>query len=173
MRIGWLIVLVTALCIMGCKKKTEPTTAKTDPPKAGASPSGPAVHAPTGVVVNPGMGGGGSGGAVQAVRKAAMRAVSQHEMNNIRLFIDQFSLANNAMPSVDTVAQALRTEARSTYQLVEGGEIVLTGVRQREGIWAYTREPQSTAGYHLVIRNGNVEQMMPQELGRLLQQQGR
>jgi hypothetical protein len=52
------------------------------------------------------------------------------------------------------------------------GSIVLTGIRSREGIWAYTRDPQSGAGEHLIITNSERGVRMPAaELGARLQQQ--
>lgn len=131
----------------------------------------PAVHAPTGVVLNPGLGGGGSGGAAQAVRKAATRAVSQNELNNIRLFIENASLASGRMPSVEETRAALQREAAATFKLVEEGAIVLTGTRSRDGIWAYTAEAQSSVtGEHLIVNASGVQRMDPQTLRQRLQQ---
>jgi hypothetical protein len=130
----------------------------------------PAVHAPTGVVLNPG-GGGGSGGAAQAVRKAATRTVNYNELENIRLFISTAEVSSGRMPSKQAVEQALMREAPKTYELVKENVIILTGTRSRENIWAYTYDPQTAAGEHLVIRSGNIEKVPGQELARALQQQ--
>jgi hypothetical protein len=131
----------------------------------------PAVHAPTGVVINPGAP-GGSGGAAQAVRKAVVRSVNEQEMHNIRLIIVNAELNSGQMPSKQEVAQALMRESPKTYELVKENAIVVTGTKMREGIWAYTYEAQSATGEHIVLRAGNVERMQGQLLAQALQQQG-
>jgi hypothetical protein len=113
---------------------------------------------------------GGSGGAVQAVRKAAGRAVTQNEMNNIRTFIEDASLASGQMPTAQQTFQALQQGARATAKLVEDGDIILTGTRQREGIWAYTKEAVSTTGEHLVVNGSGVQRMTPQQIRQALGQ---
>jgi hypothetical protein len=130
----------------------------------------PAVHAPTGVVVNTG-GGGGSGGAAQAVRQAAVRTVNRNELNNIRLFIDTAS-AVGQMPTRQEIMQSLQRDAQATYKLVEEGVIILTGTRSRENIWAYTYNPQTAAGEHLVVTASGIEQITTQRLTQMLKQQG-
>lgn len=171
MRNLMLLPALALVLVMGCKKPT-PKAAPAPPapaPTAAAGHTPPAVHAPTGVVINPGMS-GGSGGAVQAVRKAAGRAVTQNEMNNIRTFIEDASLASGQMPTAQQTFQALQQGARATAKLVEDGDIILTGTRQREGIWAYTKEAVSTTGEHLVVNGSGVQRMTPQQIRQALGQ---
>jgi hypothetical protein len=123
------------------------------------------------VVINPGLGGGGSGGAAQAVRKAATRAVNQNELNNIRTFIEAASVASGQMPPAQETVQSLQREAPATYKQIAEGAIVITGTRQREGIWAYTTDPQSTTGEHLIVTKDGVGRMMPDQLRQMLTQQ--
>ncbi|MFO0843118.1 MAG: hypothetical protein U0797_12110 [Gemmataceae bacterium] len=93
-------------------------------------------------------------------------------MNNIRLFIEDASLTGGQMPTPQQVMQALQQSARATAKLVQDGDIVLTGTRQREGIWAYTKEAQSVTGEHLVVNGSGVQRMMPEQIRQALQQQG-
>src|SRR5207245_440656 len=109
----------------------------TTPSSSSASSDGPAVHAPTGVVLNPGLGGGGAGSAAGAARNRALREVTHHEMKNIQLFIESNSSLGN-MPTVEQISAALQKEAPKTWKLVQDKVIVLTGTRSRENIWAYT-----------------------------------
>lgn len=168
-----LLVLTLAL-LPGCKKPSAKTatpasgTAGTTPPPTGGYEQTTA-HPSTGVVINPGLGGGGSGGAAQAVRKAAVRAVNQNELNNIRTFIEAAS-STGQMPTAQEIAQSLQREAPATFKQIQEGAIVLTGARQREGIWAYTTDPQSTTGEHLIVTKDGVSRMMPQQLRQILQQ---
>jgi hypothetical protein len=163
-----LLLIALALALVGgCKKKVTP---KPTPP-AGGSSTDPAVHAPTGVVLNPGMGGGGGGGAAQAVRKAVTRTVNQNELKNVQTFIETASSASGQMPSVQEVTATLQKEAPKTYKLVQDGAIVLTGTRSRENIWAYTADAQDTVGQHLVVTSSGIERMAAQTLQQRLQQQ--
>jgi hypothetical protein len=132
----------------------------------------PEVHAPTGVVINPGMS-GGSGGAVQAVRKAAVRTVNFNEMDTLRKFIVIAADAIGQMPTKQEIEQALMRDAPKTYDLVRENVIVLTGTRSRDAIWAYTYEAQRVDGRHMVIRNAQIEEVPRAELVQMLQQQGR
>jgi hypothetical protein len=165
--IGLSLVVLTA----GCKKTNKSSSKTTTPSSSSASSDGPAVHAPTGVVLNPGLGGGGGGSAAGAARNRALREVTHHEMKNIQLFIEGASGANGQMPTVEQISAALQKEAPKTWKLVQDKVIVLTGTRSRENIWAYTPDAQGAAGHYIVSPNG-VENISTQELRQRLQQQG-
>jgi hypothetical protein len=128
------------------------------------------AHAPTGVAL--GSGGGGGGGAYQAVRTAVKRTVNENELKNLHLFIETASGASGRMPGYQEIMAALQREAPKTAKHIEDGDIVLTGARTREGIWAYTKDPQSVAGEHLVLTSSGIERMPPATLRQRLQQQG-
>lgn len=130
----------------------------------------PTVHAPTGVVVNQG-GGGGSGGAAQAVRQAVVRSVNEQEMKTIQQFIELWYQTNGSMPGKAEFALSLKKDAYKTYELVEANAIILTGTKSREGIWAYTYNPQSQAGEHIVATASYVGRMPAAELREKLKGQ--
>ncbi len=129
--IGLALVVLTA----GCKK----TANKTD---SGASGSQPSVHAPSGVVIHSGAS-GGSGGAAQAVRKAAMSAVTRHEMEQIHILIENASTATGQIPSAKQISAELQKAAPKTWKLIQEGAIVLTDTR--------------SAREHLGLYQGNTE----------------
>jgi hypothetical protein len=163
------LFLALALAVLvGCKKPS----AKTNPnPAAGGNTGGPGVHAPTGVVTNPGLGGGGSGGAAQAVRNQVVRTVNKLDLREIHLFIENASAVDGRMPGIQEIHAALRQEASpQTRQKVADGAIVLTGARQRESVWAYSADPQP-GGYWVVTSSG-IEQMAEQALDQRLAAQG-
>ena len=173
-----LLVIGLALALLGgCKKKTtklaqgpapaEPSAAA---PNVAAPGGGPAVHAPTGVVL--GRGGGGGGGAYQAVRTAVKRTVSQNEMHNLHLFIENASAATGTMPSAQDITAALQREAPKVAKMIQDGDIVLTGARSRESIWAYTKDPQTVGGEHLILTASGIERMPAQTLRQRLTEQG-
>jgi hypothetical protein len=164
-----LLLLGLALLVLaGCKKGTKAAKATSAQP-AGAS-GGPSVHAPTGVVLNPAAG-GGSGGAVQAVRMAATRTVNLIQLDQLRLFIETASGASGRMPTAQEITAAVQKEAPQIAKLVRDKAIILTGTRSRENIWAYTADPQDAAGQHLVVTSSSIERMPAADLRQRLQQQ--
>jgi hypothetical protein len=169
-----LLVIGLMLALLGgCKKKTT-KLAQAAPgdqaPVAAAAPGGQVgAHAPTGVVLGKG---GGGGGAYQAVRTATTRTVNMAQMHDLQLFIDNASAASGQMPSAQEITAALQKESRKTYELVNNGSIVLTGTRSRQGIWAYTFEPQTAGGEHLVLSSSGIERMPAQTLKQRLMEQG-
>jgi hypothetical protein len=156
----------------GCKKTNKSSSKATTPSGSSASSDGPAVHAPTGVVLNPGLGGGGGGSALGAARNRALREVTHNEMRNILLIIEGASGTSTQVPSKEVIIAALQKEAPKTWKLVQDGVIVLTGTRTRESIWAYTPQLQGSGGHYIISPNG-VEGVSKEELDRRLgQQQG-
>jgi type II secretory pathway component PulC len=91
-------------------------------------------------------------------------------MKNLHLFIYNYARANGRMPTIEEIAVVLRKEAPQTDQLLREGVIRLTGIRQREGIWAYTFEPQ-TGNQHFVLTQSGIERMTTEDLRQRLQQQ--
>ena len=169
-----LLLLALALALLaGCNKlRLKGSKSAAPAPQQAGGGDQPGVHAPTGVVVNPGLGGGGSGGAVQAVRMRVKRAVSENDLNNIRLYMENASAASGRLPPAEEVTAAIQREAPAIYKLIQEKAIILTGTRSRENIWAYTAEPQNASGQHVVIAAGNIELKDGQVLRQRLQMQG-
>lgn len=170
-----LVPLALLLALAGCKRPAAQVGAPNPQPRQQQQQQPgqnvqPGVHPGTRVVLNPGLG-GGSGGAVQQVRKTVQRAVSQNDLKQLHLFIDSYSGANGRMPSLEAIAAALKQEAPSLYKLWEEQAIVVTGATQRESVWAYTVEPQSGNGDHLAVTNQGVESISRQALEQRLNAQ--
>jgi hypothetical protein len=64
-------------------------------------------------------------------------AVTQQDMEDVRIFIDNASGASGQMPTPQLTYGALQQGSPKTAALVQKGAIILTGARTREGIWAY------------------------------------
>jgi hypothetical protein len=165
-----LIGLAVLVLSAGCKRMSKSGSKSTASSGSNSSSDGPSVHAPTGVVLNPGVGGGG-GGAAQAVRGRVLREVTHNEMKNIQIFIESASGATGQMPTKEEISAALQKESPKTWKLVQDGAIVLTGARSREQIWGYTPELQGSGGHFIVSASG-VEGISKQELDQRLAQQG-
>ena len=163
---------------MGCKKFTETTDPEDNPTPAKTfsdhkkvyknSPDGPNVHAPTGFVTG-GIGGGGSGGAVQAVRKAVVRTVTLNEMNNLKLFLNEASLATGTMPDRQTIYDSVLRADPKLAELIRDQVIILTGIPQREGVWAYEVSALQTQGK--VLTHNGIETWNAQQLRNALMNQ--
>src|SRR5205085_12137155 len=111
-----------------------------------------------GVVVGaPVAGGGGGGGAVEAVRGAVARAVTQNDLKNIQIYIENASGASGRMPSPQETLAALQKEDPKTAQLVTEGAIVLHNARTREDVWAYEKKAATEGG--LVLTSQGIERM--------------
>ena len=150
----FLAVAVAFVALAGCDKGkgTSPTTEeKINPIPNQFAPPGP-------------------GGAVQDVRKAVGRAVTQNELNNLRLFIDTASGASGQMPTQQEILAGVQKDDRKLAQAIQQGDIVLTGTRSREGVWAYTKEVQRNGNHYAVTSNG-VEEMSPATLQQRLKNQ--
>jgi len=111
----------------------------------------------------------GSGGPVQAVRKAVTRTVTLNEMKNIHLFIENASGASGEMPAPQVVQQIIAKEDPKAASMIADGTIILTGIRQREGVWAYEKAGLENGG--IVVTQSGVERVSAQQLKGMLQGQ--
>jgi hypothetical protein len=155
MRIA-LAAFVTALVLLpaGCRKG--PSTAPVAPTNPGPPPKQAAGPTP------PPAAGGGGGGAVQAVRGAVQRAVTLHEMNNLRVFIDTASGASGRMPSREEIFASVKQGDPKLAHFLQEGAIILTGATTREGVWAYEKDAPVRGG--LAVTATGVERLSPDEL---------
>lgn len=63
--------------------------------------------------------------------------VGQKDLEDVRIFIDNFSGANGRMPTQQQVVAALQMSGSPAFALQQRGAITLTGATTREGVWAY------------------------------------
>ncbi len=168
-----LICLAVVVLTAGCKRMSKSGSKTTASPGSTSSSSdGPSVHGSTGVVLNPGVGGGG-GGAAQAVRKAAMSAVTRNEMHDLHLLIENASGGSDTgqLPSKTEIMGYLQQARSPVLKKIQDGSIVLTGARSRESIWAYTKEAQNNGG-HFILSSSGIENLSADALQQRLRQEG-
>jgi hypothetical protein len=119
-----------------------------------------------------GTGGGPVGGAIQGTRLAAQRVVTENEMRNVWTLI-QYAPAEN-MPTAQQIITEIQQTAPETAKLIQEGKIVLTGTRSREHIWAWSKEPQTMGGDHIIVTASGVDRMNGKALqDRLEREKGR
>ncbi|HEY2786927.1 MAG TPA: hypothetical protein VGJ05_18340 [Fimbriiglobus sp.] len=133
MRILFVVIVGVALGMTGCKKK--PTTTPTESPP------------PSGVRGNSNYVAGG--GAVQNVRQEAKRAVTLNDMHQIGLMISMSEIENNKMPSKNEI-YSLLSQTPNLRKLIDDGDVILTGTKSREGLWAYEVDADVKGGIGLV-----------------------
>jgi len=108
----------------------------------------------------------GSGGVVQNVRNAVRRTVSLNEFNNLKLFIETASVASGEMPPPALIVESIGRDLPNLTAAIQEGSVVLTGIRQREGVWAYEKAALENNG--VVLSNNGVERMNAAQLKQML-----
>jgi hypothetical protein len=121
------------------------------PPVAGAVPPQPAkppappVAAPTAPKFSP---------------------VTEADMKEVWVFVENASGASGKMPSQLTIYQALVAADSKAAPLVKDGSIHLTGATVRESVWAFEAKAITSGG--LVVTNNGVETLTAAELKKRL-----
>ena len=125
--------------ISGCMKETPPPAIVTKPPVPLEAPA--------------------PGGAVQGIRKAVARTVSQAQMKDLHLFLENASAGSESgkLPTPKQTIETLKTDpsGRVLSSLIADGDIVLVGNPSRESVWAYTKDAPTKGG--IVISSSGVE----------------
>jgi hypothetical protein len=105
-------------------------------------------------------------GAVQNIRKAGQRTATLNDMQQLGLLMTQMELESNRMPQPADVKTSLRRDAPKVLALIEDGTIILTGTRERGGLWAYETEADQRGGVGLVA--GTPRRMQADEIRQML-----
>jgi hypothetical protein len=88
--------------------------------------------------------------------------VSEADMKEVWVFIDNASGATGKMPPPVTTFQALVAAESPAAKLVKNGSIILTGATQREGVWAFEARAATDGG--LVASQNGVERLTAAQL---------
>ncbi|MFO0796747.1 MAG: hypothetical protein U0804_04665 [Gemmataceae bacterium] len=90
--------------------------------------------------------------------------VGQKDMEDVRIFIDNFSGAGGRMPTQQETRAALQMSGSPAFGLLQRGAITLTGATTREGVWAY--ETAAANGGGLITGANGTETVTPAEFAR-------
>ena len=107
-----------------------------------------------------------SSGLVEKVHAKVNETVSALEMKDLHLFITEKELAFNQMPDQKAIMDYAKKENPKLHKLLDSGAIVLTGITQREGVWAYEKDAPSKGGW--VITHTGESKMTADELKQRL-----
>lgn len=160
MRFFILLVLGTALVAGGCKKKEKPVAKKEEQAPAAPEPA-PAVDPRNSNYIQ-------GGGAVQNVRQAAKRVVNQHDMAQLGIIILDFELTNGKLPTVSEIKAALTGDGANIRKQIDEGVIILTGTRNKSGLWAYEVDADKAGGIVLTGPSANARRANADEVKQLL-----
>ena len=105
-------------------------------------------------------------GAVQNVRKAAQRSATLNDFHQLGRFMTQLELESNTMPQPAEVKAYIQRDAPKIVALIDDGSIILTGTRNRGGLWAYEVEADTLGGVGLV--GGTAQRMKADEIKQML-----
>jgi hypothetical protein len=127
------------------------------PGNAGQAPA-PGLPAPPGVgVLQPRQPPGNS-----PATAPKFSPVSRQDMFDLQVFIHDASLAAGKMPAPALIYQALVAARSPAAELVKDGSVTLTGVAQRDAIWAFETRAVLQGGF-AVSQNG-VETLTAEQL---------
>jgi len=84
---------------------------------------------------------------------ANAKPVTEADMKEIWVFIDNRSGATDKMPSIVEIGAALNAARSHAADLIKDGSIVLTGARMRDAVWAYEKKARTQGGW-VVSQNG-------------------
>jgi hypothetical protein len=101
--------------------------------------------------------------------KSGGKPVSEADMKDIWIFIENRSGANGKMPASADVLIALIAAKSPAADLVSDGSITLTGATTRESVWAFETKARTQGGW-AATQNG-VESVTAAELARRLGRQ--
>lgn len=184
-RVTWFALLAAAMA--GCMKskprdtvldptggtsvasndKPKPNTTPTPKPSGGGDASGSKFVSTKGNLTVK----GGEGG-FRAPLIAAGRVVNLAELKDLHLGIFQaMQLDPNEMPPDLTEVKEIVRQNSKTQKLLADEVVILTGSRNKTGIFAYTQWPQR-AGKHYVVTRQGVEEMAPADLKKRLEDEG-
>jgi hypothetical protein len=105
---------------------------------------------------------------VTQIREKVQQVVTGAEMRELHLFLDAASAVDGRLPDPSSVTATLTREHPKLGQLLKDGFIVLTGIRQREGIWAYERDAPEKGGW--IIDQSGPRQVTAAEFKQLVPQ---
>jgi hypothetical protein len=96
----------------------------------------------------------------------AVKPVSEADMKEVWIFIENASGAGGKMPQPALVYSALVKAESKAAELVKDGSIFLTGASARESIWAFEWKAMTQGGW--VASQNGVENLTAEELRRRL-----
>ncbi|QEL17021.1 hypothetical protein [Limnoglobus roseus] len=158
MRFFILCTVCATIALSGCKKKNAPmAVTKPSDPEPAPAPIDDRNSAPI-----------AGGGAIQNVRQAAKRTVALSDMHQLGIMILQYDLDNNKLPTVSEIKAMLTGDGASIRKQIDEGTIILTGTKDKAGLWAYEVDADRAGGIVLTGPSANARRASADEVKALL-----
>jgi hypothetical protein len=148
----YIVLCLALISLVGCKKKTTPTSVQQSTATEVSGPQNTNYEAGAGVAQN--------------VRNAAKRIVTQTEMGQLGVFIEDSYSTLGKMPGVNAIMASLQKESPNTHKMIQEGAIILCWTAQHEGLWAYEVDADKKGG--IVLVTGAARRADADEVKRLL-----
>ena len=161
-----IVGVVAAALAAGCDKKPKPASFEDTAP-ASRSAAATAPSPPTEAPRNPRNTNYQSGaGVVQNVRKAGMRTATLNDLQQLGQFMTLMLNEDGKVPDPKAVREYIKRDAPKLVTLIDDGAIVMTGTKDRAGLWAYEVDADRAGGVGLV--GGTPQRMQADDVKRML-----
>jgi hypothetical protein len=137
------MALLSLVALTGCKAKPRSTA-----PKATTSEQDDPV---VGAIVGP--------------MRAAKRIVDAKDMEQLNIyFTNAGDPATGRAPTKDVILADVKQADPKLGKLIEDGDIILTGIQDRDGLWAYVKDAPTKGGW--VLTPAGPERITAEEFKR-------
>jgi hypothetical protein len=104
--------------------------------------------------------------ALRNTKRAGERLAQMNDFQAVQLFILDFDLNNNKMPTVAEIKASLKAAADTQHVLkkIEDGVIILTGTTNRNALWAYEVDAEKAGGIVCLGPSGNIRRATADEV---------
>ena len=101
--------------------------------------------------------------------RAGQRVPQLNDFANMKLFIFAYELEHNKMPTIDEIKADLKNypDARDVLKKIEDGVIILTGTKDKDGLWAYEVDADKAGG--IVCVGNSVSRATADEVKKYLE----
>lgn len=164
-RLG-IALLATTVAAVGCnltinvpKRPTEPTET-TGTTAATSTATGPVDDRNTNYR--------GDQSALRNAKRAADRMAQMTDFDQMKFFIFAYELENNRMPTIAEIKADLKQypDARQILKKIDDGVIILTGTKDKYGLWAYEVDSDKIGG--IICLGNSVKRATAEEVKQLL-----
>ena len=99
-------------------------------------------------------------------KRAGERLAQMNDFQAVQLFILDYDLNNNRMPTIAQIKESLKGAADTQHVLkkIEDGVIILTGTQNRNALWAYEVDAEKAGGIVCLGPSGSIRRATADEV---------
>lgn len=101
-------------------------------------------------------------------KRAAERMAQMTDFDQMKFFIFAYELENNRMPTIAEIKADLKQypDARQILKKIDDGVIILTGTKDKNGLWAYEVDSDKIGG--IICLGNSIKRATADEVKQLL-----